>query len=186
MHPHRASLLDSTARRRPLRPWAVVGIALCCAVGLRPVAIPAVGAAGATDALLLTCMDYRLMDDVERYMSGRHLRDRYDHIVLAGASLGAVTEKYPAWNTTFWEHLDIAIKLHDIHSVMVIDHRDCGAYKVIVGPEHAADPKTEAATHAAQLGKLRAKILEKYPQLKVETLLMSLDGTVEAGAPPAP
>jgi len=119
------------------------------------------------------------MDDIERYMSGRKLRDKYDHIVLAGASLGAITDKYPAWSKTFWEHLDIAIKLHNIHTVMVMDHRDCGAYKVILGPEHAKDPKTEKETHAAQLKKLKVQIAEKYPKLKIEMLLMALDGKVE-------
>jgi carbonic anhydrase len=141
--------------------------------------IPEARAAGATDALLLSCMDFRLMDDIERYMSGRKLRDKYDHVVLAGASLGAITDKYPAWNKTFWEHLDIAIKLHNIHTVIVMDHRDCGAYKVILGPEHAKDPKTEKETHATQLKKLKAQIVQKYPKLKVEMLLMALDGKVE-------
>lgn len=136
--------------------------------------------AASTEALLLSCMDFRLMDDIERYMSGRGLRDKYDHIVLAGASLGVLTERFPAWNKTFWEHLDIAIKLHDIRTVIVLDHRDCGAYKVLVGPEHAKDPATEADAHTTQLRRLRAQIGEKYPQLKVETLLMSLDGKVEA------
>jgi carbonic anhydrase len=144
--------------------------------------LQAARAAGGTEALLLSCMDFRLMDDIERYMAGRGLRDKYDHIVLAGASLGAITDKYPAWNKTFWEHLDIAIKLHSIHSVMVLDHRDCGAYKVILGPEHAKDPKVEKETHAAQLKKLKGMVGEKYAQLKVETLLMSLDGKVEAVA----
>lgn len=137
-------------------------------------------AAGKTDALLLSCMDFRLMDNVERYMSERGLRDKYDHIVLAGASLGALTDKYPAWNKTFWEHLDIAIKLHNIHTVMIMDHRDCGAYKVILGPEHAQEAKLETETHATHLKKLQAQIAEKYPALKVEMLLMALDGKVEA------
>lgn len=136
-------------------------------------------AAGNTEALLLSCMDFRLMDEVERYMTGRGLRNNYDHIVLAGASLGAITDKFPAWNQTFWEHLDVAIKLHHIHRVIVLDHRDCGAYKVVLGPEHAKDRKTERDAHAAQLDKLRGQIGAKHPQLKVETLLMSLDGTVE-------
>jgi hypothetical protein len=141
--------------------------------------IPEARAAGETDALLLSCMDFRLMDDIERYMSGRKLRDKYDHIVLAGASLGAITDKYPAWSKTFWDHLDIAIKLHSIHTVIVMDHRDCGAYKVILGPEHAKDPKTEKETHTTQLKKLKAQIGGKYPKLKVEMLLMALDGKVE-------
>lgn len=141
--------------------------------------IPEARAAGTTDALLLSCMDFRLMDDIERYMSSRKLRDKYDHIVLAGASLGAITDRYPAWNKTFWEHLDIAIQLHSIHTVIVMDHRDCGAYKVILGPEHAKDPKTEKDAHATQLKKLKTQITAKYPKLKVEMLLMALDGKVE-------
>lgn len=139
-------------------------------------------AAGKTEALLLSCMDYRLMDDVERCMAGRGLRDQYDHVILAGASLGAITDRYPAWNKTFWEHLDIAIQLHAIRRVIVLDHRDCGAYKVIVGPEHAKDAAREREAHAGPLRKLKAMVLERHPKLEVETLLMSLDGTVEAVA----
>src|SRR5688572_12637156 len=135
-----------------------------------------VRAAAATEALLLSCMDYRLMDDIERYMSGRGLRDKYDHVVLAGASLGAITDKYPAWNQTFWEHLDIAISLHAIHSVIVMDHRDCGAYKVILGTQSVADPKIEKETHTTQLKQLKGLINKKHPKLSVELLLMSLDG----------
>jgi carbonic anhydrase len=137
-------------------------------------------AAGATDALLLSCMDFRLMDDIERYMSARGLRKKYDHIVLAGASLGAITNKYPAWNKTFWEHLEIAITLHNIPTVIVMDHRDCGAYKVILGAEYGKDPKVEKDTHAAQLKTLKGMINEKHPKLGVEMLLMALDGKVEA------
>src|SRR5215510_15117175 len=85
--------------------------------------------AAATDALLLSCMDYRLTDATERYMAGRGMRGKYDHVILAGAALGAVTDKFPSWGKTFFEHLDVAIQLHQIHQVIVIDHRDCGAYK---------------------------------------------------------
>ena len=119
------------------------------------------------------------MDDIERYMSGCGLRDKYDHVVLAGALLGAITDKDPAWNKIFWEHLDIAIKLHNIHKVIVMDHRDCGAYKAILGPEYAKDPRVEKDPHAAQLKDLRGMINEKYPKLEVETLLMALGGKAE-------
>jgi len=141
--------------------------------------LPAARAAGTADALLLSCMDYRLMDDVERYMAGRKLRDRYDHIVLAGASLGALTDRYPAWSRTFWDHVEIARQLHQVHTVILLDHRDCGAYKVILGAEHAKDPATEREAHATQLRRLKAQIATKHPSLKVETLLMALDGSVE-------
>ena len=40
-------------------------------------------------------------------------------------------------------------------------------------------PNVERDVHAVQLRKLRSMVNEKYPQLKVETLLMALNGTVE-------
>ncbi len=137
-------------------------------------------AAGAIDALLLSCMDYRLVDDVVRYMDGRGLTNRYDHVILAGASLGALTEKKPEWGAAFWDHVAIAKDLHRIKRVMVMDHRDCGAYKVFLGEDFGADPAKETAVHADNLRRLAAMIRERHPDLEVELLLMALDGGVES------
>jgi len=136
-----------------------------------------VKAAGHADVLLLTCMDYRLVNETEAWMTGRGYRDNYDHIVLAGASLGAVTDVYPAWREAFWTHLDVAVKLHDIHTVVVLDHDDCGAYKVLLG-EAAVEGGKAFPAHVAHLTKLRAEITAKHPHLKVELNVMALDGTV--------
>jgi hypothetical protein len=145
-----------------------------------PVWVRAKEGAHGTDALLLSCMDYRLVDETERYMSGRGLRNRYDHVVLAGASLGAITSKFPSWGQTFWDHLGVAIDLHHIRKVMVLDHRDCGAYKVILGPAHLASATSEREAHAKALNDLRTQILSRHPKLEVELLLMALDGSVES------
>lgn len=140
-------------------------------------------AAGGTDALLLSCMDYRLVDDTEAFMAGRGMKNKYDHIVLAGAALGAITSKFPAWNQAFWEHLDVAISLHHIHKVMILDHRDCGAYKVVLGEDFGKMPDKETQIHAETLMTLRKQIQAKYPQLEVETFLMALDGSVQQIVP---
>jgi carbonic anhydrase len=137
-------------------------------------------AAGSAAALLLNCIDYRLTSDVTDYMTARGLKHAYDQIILAGASLGALTPTQPDWNATFWDHVDIAIQLHGIASVVVIDHRDCGAYKVILGEDFAADPARETEVHTQWLHALRDWIGAKHPDLQVELFLMALDGTVEA------
>lgn len=136
-------------------------------------------AAGPTEALLLSCMDFRLVDATARYMASRGLAGKYDHIILAGAALGALTEKFPAWNQTFWDHVGLASDLHKIHKVMVLDHRDCGAYKLILEEDLATDPAKETAIHTTQLKQLSKRVREKYPALEVELLLMALDGKVE-------
>jgi carbonic anhydrase len=136
-------------------------------------------AAGHTDILLLSCMDYRLVDETERYMVRRGFKHKYDHIVLAGGALGAVTDKFPAWNKTFWDELGLAIDLHHIHKVMLMDHRDCGAYKQVFGEDFAKHPKKETEAHATQLKQLKEQIKNKYEKLEVELLLMNLKGKVE-------
>lgn len=138
-----------------------------------------VRAAGGTDALLLNCMDYRLTGKTTDYMASQGLAGKYDQVILAGASLGAVTHKFPDWGRTFRQHLDVAIDLRHIHEVIVIDHRDCGAYKVILGKDYAGDPVAETKIHAEMLHKLRHEILHAHPKLGVRLGLMALDGTME-------
>ena len=136
-------------------------------------------AAAGTDALLLSCMDYRLTGKTTAYMADRGMAGKYDHVILAGASLGAVTHKFPDWGQTFRQHLGVAIELHHIHEVIVLDHRDCGAYKVILGKDYAGDPAAETRIHAEMLHKLRAEIRHAHPKLAVTLGIMALDGTVE-------
>jgi carbonic anhydrase len=169
-----------TGRRQFLRNAIAGGGAAILGTALWPRAF----AAGHTDALLLSCMDYRLVGETRRYMVGRGLGEKkYDHIVLAGAALGAITEKFPEWNKTFWDELGLAIALHGIHKVMVLDHRDCGAYKEIFGKDFARHPAEETRIHAEQLRILRHQIDERYakhaPKLEVELLLMNLAGKVQ-------
>jgi hypothetical protein len=155
-------------------------IALGGGVSLLSTLAPSIARArGHTDMLLLTCMDYRLVDDTVAYMNGRGLRDKYDHVILAGASLGALNDRFPSWAPTFWSHLEVAITLHSIHKVMVIDHRDCGAYKVILGPESVDTPDKELRVHTEKLQTLRAEIKRRHEHLEVELGLMSLDGKVQ-------
>jgi len=168
-------------RRQFLRTAIVGGGAAVLGTALWPLGA---FAAGHTDVLLLSCMDYRLTGKTRSYMVRRGLgNQKYDHIVLAGAALGAVTDKFPEWNKTFWDELGLAIDLHEVHKVMVLDHRDCGAYKQIFGKDFAKYPAEETSIHAEQLRTLRHQIDEKYskrePKLAVELLLMNLAGQVQ-------
>ena len=131
------------------------------------------------DALLLTCIDFRLIDDAVRYMDGRGQTDRYDQMILAGASLGVASDKYPAWAETFWQHLDMAVQLHHIRAAIAMHHRDCGAYRLVFGRDFAKDPVAELAIHTAHLTRFRELVKQRHPGLETELLLMALDGSVE-------
>ena len=139
-------------------------------------------AAGNTDALLLNCIDYRLTGATTRYMTERGMEGKYDQFVLAGAALGVENAKFPDWGRTFWEHVQIAIDLHGIRKIIVMDHRDCGFYKDIHGKDLAAEPKEELKIHAAQMHRVRGDIAKRHPKLEVQLLLMGLDGKAETVA----
>lgn len=165
-----------SSRRRFVQLAALgAGVALLGVPGLAR----AEGASHGTEALLLTCMDYRLIASIGRYMEGRGLKDQYDHVILAGASLGALSAQKPDWSRAFFDHIKLAKDLHKIHRVIVIDHRDCGAYKLLVGGDYTKGPEAQLAAHSAQLRALRGQIRGLHNDLEVETFLMALDGSVE-------
>lgn len=161
------------------RRQAMQAVALGGGAALLTTLAPGVSKAGGhTEMLLLTCMDFRLTGAVEDYMEARGLAGKFDHVVLAGASLGALNDRFPAWADVFWAHLDLAIQLHEVHRVMIIDHRDCGAYKMILGEASVKDADIELKTHVKQLYALRSAIQTRKPGLEVEIGLMDLQGRV--------
>ncbi len=141
--------------------------------------LPRAAFAGTADALVLTCMDYRLIDDALNYFHGRGLTNKYDHVVLAGASAGALGKLGADWATTFWKHVETAISLHHIRELIVVDHRDCGAYKIVFGAEAIDTRAKETNLHRALLRELRTALAARHPNLRAQLLLMDLDGSVE-------
>lgn len=131
------------------------------------------------EALALTCIDYRVVDDDIRFINGTGLQKNYDLVALAGASLAAVSDKFPSSNQAFWDHVDIAKKLHHVKKLVVVDHRDCGAYKVAFGNDYAPNPPAEDAQHKGVMEQLKALLAQKHPELTSEYYLMALDGTAK-------
>ncbi len=60
----------------------------------------------------ITCMDFRLIDDVVYFMNGLGFNNNYDEFILAGASLGFTQDKYPHWGQTLLDHMNIGLTLH--------------------------------------------------------------------------
>ncbi|MEQ8700249.1 MAG: hypothetical protein RLT05_27275 [Bauldia litoralis] len=140
----------------------------------------ALAAGKGIEAVVLSCMDYRVMDELAAWLHKGGYRNNYDHLVLAGASLGALVKQQPAWGKTFWSHLKIAIDLHSVKKAIIVDHRDCGAYSIFVGKDHNKSRAAETAVHAKYLRQLRTEIAQRHPALGVELYLMDLDGSTEA------
>ena len=78
------------------------------------------------NVFLLSCMDLRLLDNLVTFMNFENLDNRYDQFILAGAAAGAM--QMPSWHKAFFDHLVLAVGLHQIKYVYIVEHRDCGAY----------------------------------------------------------
>jgi carbonic anhydrase len=134
------------------------------------------------EAMLLSCIDPRMVEPVHTYMASRGLTGKYSQVVLAGAAIGVVAPSFAAWEPAFWGNLAATIELHHIRRVIAIDHRNCGAARIAYGEEAVATPDAETATHRRALAAFRQEVAKRYPQLEVETLLMALDGRTEVMA----
>lgn len=135
---------------------------------------------GPYDAMVLSCIDPRMIDQVHYYMDILNKkRCKYSQFVIAGAAVGVMAPKFKAWHVAFWENLDASISLHKIKKVIAIDHRDCSAAKLAYGDKSIADPAAETATHKRVLAEFQKEVNRLHPTLEVVTGLMALDGNIE-------
>jgi len=134
-------------------------------------------AEGKYEAMILGCIDPRLQGPVRDYAVKRGLNGKYSQFTIAGAAVGVVAPAFEKWHVAFWDNLAATIQLHSIETVIAIDHRDCGAVKIAYGDDSISTPQKEDATHKAALAEFRKQVGQRQPKLKVETLLMALDGS---------
>jgi carbonic anhydrase len=150
-------------RRHFLRAAGTAGLAAALMPRL------AFAATGHYEAMVLACIDPRLQEPVHNYLAGRGLTGKYSQFVIAGASIGVVAEPFKDWQKAFWDNLATSVQLHNIKSVIVINHRDCGAAKIAYGEAKVATPEAETETHKAALKEFRRQLSQ----------MMSLDGKIE-------
>jgi len=157
-----------------------ISLALAPLVGWSQERPPACHGHGPYDAMLLSCIDPRMVDPVHYYMDVvNKMSCNYSQFVIAGAAIGVVAPKFEAWLVAFWENLDASLSMHKIKKVIAIDHRDCGAAKLAYGEKSVADPATETATHKRVLADFSKEVNRRHPDLEVVTGLMALDGNIE-------
>jgi len=164
---------DVPARRGFLRLMAATGMS----VGFTPISIWA--QKPAYDAMLLSCIDPRLVDPVHNYMNACGLDGKYSQFTIAGAAIAAEANAFAAWHQAFWDNLATSIELHKIKRVIAIDHRDCGAARIVYGAESIANSSAETDTHKRVLAAFRQDVQRRHPGFGVETGLMALDGSIE-------
>ena len=130
------------------------------------------------EAMVLSCIDPRFQPIVFNYLKKKNLIGKYSLFSIAGSAIGVTANKFKKWHKVFWENLETSIKLHKIKKLIVINHRDCGAAKILNGKKFFNE-LNEVKTHKISFLKIKKLFKKKYPKLKIETVLISLNKKVE-------
>ena len=128
-------------------------------------------------AFLVTCMDFRFINDEVSHMQEKGYDVNFDSFVLAGVSIGINQTKYPEWEKTLYDHIEISKNLHHIQKIILFDHLDCGAYKTFC--PGFKNEEEERALHVEQLKIAAEKLKKKYNDLKIVCKIMDTKRNVE-------
>lgn len=130
-------------------------------------------------AVLVTCMDFRLHQraDGRNYTADfiRRLRIDCDLITRGGSIQDLVRSKEGSgFDKSLLRDSKVSAKLHQVETVYLINHEDCGAY----GEMDFSSREEEIAQHEEDLKKAREIINEEFPDVKVELFFGDLkEGT---------
>lgn len=107
------------------------------------------------EALMVCCMDFRFQEAFDKFLEARN---------FAGCDVVGIAGGVKDWEQVE-KHVEIAVNLHWVKTVILVNHRACGVYD----KELQADPEKELQKHKQDLRETARKIKEKYSQLQVET-----------------
>ncbi len=112
------------------------------------------------ETLVVHCIDYRLQGFLNKWLESNLPAQSYDRVAIAGGV-----------NDVFYviRQVDVAVRLHSIRRVLLINHEDCGAY----GAEG------NYGRHKSDLQEAERKIGALFPDLDVGTYYLHLDGEFE-------
>lgn len=137
-------------------------------------------------ALVVSCVDARLLDDLVTFLDFDNLTNRYYHVTLPGTALGltkcvasdiedlegvAVEDKrklksqFARWRKTFIDQVQAAValtkgKLTDIY---IVQHEDCGAFRVYLKKDSAEmSPNEELALHTRYADALLEDLTQNF------------------------
>ena len=130
------------------------------------------------EAMVLSCIDPRFQPIVFNYLKKKNLIGKYSSFTITGSAIGVTANKFKKWHKVFWENLETSIKLHKIKKLIVINHQDCGAAKILNGKKFSNE-FNEVQTHKISFLKIKKIFKKKHPKLKIETVLISLNKKVE-------
>ena len=129
-------------------------------------------------AMVLSCIDPRFQPIVFNYLKKRNLNGKYSSFTIAGSAIGVTAAKFRKWHKTFWDNLETSINLHKITKLIVINHCDCGAAKILNGKKNFNEQR-ESFIHKKSFNQIKKTLKKRHKKLKIEMFLISLNKKIK-------
>ena len=129
-------------------------------------------------AMVLSCIDPRFQPLVYNFLKRKKLIGKFSAFTIAGGAIGVTHKRFKNWHSVFLENLSTSIQLHKIERLIVINHTDCGAAR-IVNENKKFNSLSENNIHKISLYKIKQKVKKKFPKLKVDLNLISSNNKIK-------
>jgi hypothetical protein len=179
-HSYNCQLCSRISRRKFLRFLLPGTISLAILT-----ATPPAHAQRNAKALVLSCIDFEILEAEHYFLSLQNLSNHYDLVTLAGASLALSGLPHQADAEAFWDQLDYAYRLHHIQKVILLDHQNCFAYADKIDPNISQNLEQEVQIHTQYLSRAYWAIRDRYPDLNIELYFVMLNADVKSVTPQA-
>ncbi|MDD5625940.1 MAG: hypothetical protein PHG83_02125 [Patescibacteria group bacterium] len=121
-------------------------------------------------SIVVSCIDYRFWPQALPLLKEKY--GYFDLITIAGAIKNLTSPAKKESKKTLLENIGISIKLHHPHSIILVNHIDCGAYG---GSKNFKSEKEEIEFHKKELEKAEKIIQKKFPQLTVKKEFLTVN-----------
>ncbi len=124
---------------------------------------------------VLECIDYRFIEKNNKFLKDNFRNVLFDHFSLAGSSLGFNSNKY--WRKTCIDNINLAIKLHNIKRIVILEHSDCGAYNItyndVTNFDLVNNSDKEKEYHISNIKKCIITLKAIYPKITFSGFYLS-------------
>ncbi|HVM77271.1 MAG TPA: carbonic anhydrase [Candidatus Paceibacterota bacterium] len=127
------------------------------------------------EAVIITCFDNRIYKVRKAFV--KQLGFKHPDVVEVAGGIKAITQGSDAERKFIFEQIRISIALHHARKIVLMPHRDCGAYG---GSKNFITQEAEYAFQSEEMEKAAGLLKKEFPGMPVESYLLDFDGAHRA------
>ncbi len=126
------------------------------------------------EAAVVTCEDFRLH---ARKHGGNFIAEHFHRLyvdfdlITRGGCIQDLVRPKPGFDDALYRDLNVSVSLHQVKTIYVVGHEDCGAYASFRFPTRPA----ELAQHHADLKEAKRLIEKRFPGVQAVPLFAELE-----------